>query len=128
MKTIRRFVLLVVLALTSCGCAPTLADTIARSVNAATVQLVAAEEAEGNAAIDAAPKDEAAIDAALANVEARWEPVWIALRVFTATHGRWADALEQGREAGFEDVLFAYCELRPIVAPWVTLPDVGCSQ
>lgn len=128
MKTIRRFVLFVVLALTSCGCAPALADTIARSVNAATVQLVAAEEAEGNAAIEAAPKDEAAIDAALADVEARWEPVWVALRAFTAAHGRWADALEQGGASGLEDVVFAYCELRPIVAPWVVLPDVGCSQ
>lgn len=96
-------------------------DRIARSANAALPTIVQAYQAQGDAAIDAAP-DRASATAALAAVRQRWAPVWLAWAILRASVETYATALESahGDTAGLDaaPVERAWCGfLRALPAP-----------
>lgn len=129
-------VLIVLLSLG--GCLPNAqavaASSFAHAINAARPRVVAIEQAEGDAAIDAAtpPVDAAA---ATAPVERRWTPVWLAYDALRAAQNAWADAIIAGDGmVALPGFLAAACKLEALLAelaPAVTgalppLPPGAC--
>lgn len=128
----RHFVVLLALALVLLGCGASatqlqarVADGMGRAVDAEVPSLVAAYEAEGDAAIDSAASLPEA-EVLLEDVRARWRAVWHALEAFRAAHDGWATALETGGSVDVGRLQSAYCELRAAVEGRAELPDVGC--
>lgn len=108
-------VLLVLLSLSGCTSALRQAQvTAAHAITVAGAELAPAlralEQAEGDRAIDrAAPGGKAAIAAALADVEARWEPALAAIGVLEASADAWVAALEAGDTGDWSALLGAGC-------------------
>lgn len=111
------------------------ASVLADTANAALPVLIAAYQAEGDRAIDAAATQ---ADARVARdaVRVRWSPVWRAWDAVRLAHGVWATALESNGSA--DDInkaagalREAYCAMRGVVPPGVALAEVvgfGCGS
>jgi len=109
--------ILIALSLFLLACPPSVqavtADAVAAVANASLDPLLAAYEAEGNAAIQNAGTIEELM-MAIPTVQDRWEPLWASLRVFAEAHDVWATALEQGQEGDLAAVQAAWCALRAL--------------
>jgi hypothetical protein len=128
-KTILFAALLAALSLT--GCRPNVqavtANAIAIAVDAAGEQIAAREKAEGLAAIDAAP-DEDAAHRALDIVRQRYVPVWAGYDALAASHEAWRAVLVARGQPSPEmalAVLAAFCALQSLLDEvGVKLPDL----
>lgn len=116
------------------SCGPTalqlqarVADSVARTANAALPSVTAQYRGEALAAVEAAA-DKAGAQAAFEAVEERWEPVWAAWDAFAAAEGAWATAIESGKvtPAVIEEVIAGYCELRSAY-PQLDVPALAAA-
>jgi hypothetical protein len=98
------------------------ADAMAKAVNKAKPELLAAYEKEGDAAIPAPDRETS--DEQLAAVKERWKPVWDSIKAFAVVHDQWATAIETGGAVDVEEVLAAFCKLVGMTKPWLKLPDI----
>ena len=122
-----------------CGCSDAarqvqihLADATAEGANAGLPVLISAYDAEGVAVIQAAKTREEA-EAGVAEVKARWAPVWAAWEVLRLAQDVWATALEDGSDltAALKAVKEGYCGLKavwPKTIPAVPLVPVKCAE
>ncbi len=106
-----------------CGAAvePTLVAGIADVANRGADPLLAAYKQAGDEALAKTPltgdkaHDDAATKAALAEVDARWEPVWEAWRSLRAAELAYKTAYEKGEAPPFGSVVIAFCTFRAVL-------------
>lgn len=110
------------------------ANAVAQAANSALPLLVERFRREGFSAIDqvrARAGSEEDARAAVAAVEARWEPIWKAWDVLKVAQDGWAIAVESGgdTDAALKGLKDAYCGLRsvwPEGLPAVPLAPLRC--
>lgn len=125
MSRVLPLLFLVLAAVFTLGCAaslePTLVAGIADVANRGAPALLGAYKQAGDDALAASPltgdkaRDDAATKAVLAQVDARWEPVWEAWRSLRAAELAYKTAYERGEAPPFGSVVIAFCTFRAVL-------------
>jgi hypothetical protein len=104
-----------------------IANAIAVTVNETVPVLRDIESQEGDDVIHTS-ENEPAARMRLQEVEKRWQPVWVGVKVLRAAQDGWAKALEtkgSDRDAALGAVLKAFCELSPLLPRQVPLRSLA---
>ena len=108
-----------------CGCVSperTASNTVAIVANAAEPVLVAGWTQEAMACV-AVSTTRPAADVCIADVDKRWQPIWLGYGALRAAHDLFRKALDSGQVPKLEDLQAPYCALRAAARTLYTLPD-----